>query len=449
VFDNRLLMTCQPNFSGAGVYSRGLVAIDLAPISSLISQETPVYDGIWTGLNILSVVQTEIGTYLFVLGFDGSIELWQLTTDDIYDDEVGRVLWTVVPRTLFVDRDTSGRPTWILKELETARVFPDKLVGNVDFSLSWRPDQYPCWKHWHTWYECAPACADLGCDPPAALREQYRALVDIPTPPDICADGIPLPLRDFYHLNIRLDVTGKARVRGMRFGAHLRGEPAYDPHCDDPVCVDLSCCDFDIFSYTVTGLNWQESTGGSGSSGGTGGSGAVPDPFIPPQQPPDMPIISDGEPEIPEVPGTDVRPDAPPPPIFVGPPTPTTRPTVPLEPGEGEAVQRIWLMGTSHAGLSLPIAYGGAATEPPDGLTESVYAEWLQDLSEYFETERAKPDGGDLALLPGQEIVRFQARWEAFSGADDTFNASMVYEDDSYHVSKWVWRLVVEYIHTL
>lgn len=284
LFDKRYLLTCSPAWTDRGVYHRGLVALDTSPLSNLGRPKDPVYDGIWTGLKVLTVLRTDVGCYLFVLADDGSIELWELTKDALFDDETVRVTWTVIPRTFFVDQDALARPLWQLKRLETGDLFYDQLAGNVHFSLSWKPDAYPCFTVWKDWEECTPVCGPPACPPAPSFQLGFRPRMRLPTPPDECVAGTTLPLRNFYQLGVKLDITGPARLIGARFGAIPQGEPVYDPNCDRPECVALQCCDFDLFAYDATegggssgssgsGSGSGEDSGGSGSGGSGGGGG--------------------------------------------------------------------------------------------------------------------------------------------------------------------------------
>lgn len=291
VIDNRLLMTLSPGYSSAGVYHRGLAVIDLSPITSILSQAPPVYDGLWTGLNILSLRQTFDATYMLVLEDDGSIALWQMTVDEDFDDGDGRIQWSVIPRTLFQETSPTGTPGRSLKRLETADAEYDNVAGLVDFRLSWAPDAYPCPTVWHEWKECIQDCfTSVDCTGNLVFQTGYQPRKRMPEPPDVCAVGAKRPLRNFYTLNPRLDVTGPARLLSLRFGASLRTEPKYDPNsCDTMDCIPLQCCGFDPFGYKAKGSEGGYPSGSGNGSGESGGSGQ-PIPPTPPTPPvPDIP----------------------------------------------------------------------------------------------------------------------------------------------------------------
>lgn len=283
VLDNRFLTTLSPSFSQAGVFHRGLAVVDLAPITSIQTLAAPVYDGLWTGLRILGIRQTVLGVFMLTLADDDSIELWQITTDERFDDGDGRIQWTVVPRAMFVDRDPVGRPGRNLKRLETADLEYDQLSGLVDFRMSWQPDAYPCPTIWSEWQECINDCfTALPCDAPMVFNTGYQPRKRLPTPPDVCSLGAKRPLRNFFSLNPRLDVTGPARLLAVRFGATMQQEPKYESNtCDVVECVPLQCCNFDPFGYSSKGSSGIPYSGSGTGSGGSGGSGGDTQPTTP------------------------------------------------------------------------------------------------------------------------------------------------------------------------
>lgn len=286
VFDNRYLTTCSPVYSSHGVYHRGLIAMDLAPISSIQSTGTPNYDGLWTGINILGMARTTTDLFFTVLEDDNSISLWKMERTGIYDDEETRIQWSLIPRQLFVELDAAGRPIRRLKRLETADLEYDQLLGIVNWRASWAPDSYPCYTEWDSWQECVNACnPSPDCPPSLPLKSGYQPRLRLKEPPDVCVDGIKRPLRNFYSLNVKLDIEGPARLLGFRAGATVQPEPTYEANtCDAPNCVSLPCCGFDYFSYKARTTPFPPYSGSGSGSGGSGGP-IPPTPPVPPVPP--------------------------------------------------------------------------------------------------------------------------------------------------------------------
>jgi hypothetical protein len=83
VFNNRLLLTANPQATALGVFHDKLIALNLDPVSSLRAKAPPAYDGVWTGLNILQVMRGKfVGRdlcFAFCLSADlTAIELWEI-----------------------------------------------------------------------------------------------------------------------------------------------------------------------------------------------------------------------------------------------------------------------------------------------------------------------------------------------------------------------------------
>jgi hypothetical protein len=120
-----------------------------------------------------------------------------------------------------------------LKELETLRIWIDRLYGLAWFTLYWRNDQYPCWHYWNAWTECAARndCEDPGntnCAYPTAIyKQQYRAMMAMPKPPNYCDSESDRPAHMGYSFQFRLVIKGYCRVRGIFAYALPREEPPF------------------------------------------------------------------------------------------------------------------------------------------------------------------------------------------------------------------------------
>lgn len=446
VFDNRFLTTCSPFWSGDAVAHRGLIAMDLAPISTILRNGNPHYDGIWTGLQILTILQTDIGAYMTTLCSDGSVDLWEISKDgqfDYYDDQVGRIQWSATPRKFFVDRDLAGRPLWNPKRLETGDLFYDELVGGVDFSLSWAPDSFPCFTEWKAWEECAPVCNNIPpCPTPKKFKRQYRPRFRLPKPPDVCAVGSTgMPLRNFYQLNLRVDVTGPARITGFRVGAILEPDKKYDPNCDAPYCVTIDCCGINPFGYVAHGTaggvvhGYGSSVGGStlgGSGIGTGGTtdeGGVLDGTggVTPVEPPVGPDNPPPPPPPPDAPPTPPEPPTPPP----GPPAvqPPANVYVPL----GDNVQVFQPFFEDDQGNSRPMGFssdGSPLTELQPGILEL----WEAAVLEQF-------------TASGIVFTAAQMYFQTSLGDSQLrYNPNLYFDSQNYGTAAWKTELWIEYI---
>lgn len=392
VFDNRYLTTISPTWSHAGVYHRGLAVVDLSPITAMAQESPPVYDGLWTGLNILAVRKTVEGVYILVLEDDESISLWQLTNDELFDDGDGRIQWSVVPRSLFVERDAAGRPIRQLKRLETADCEYDQIQGSVEFKMSWQPDSYPCPTQWHEWNECVPDCfSTFDCSKPLIFNTGYQPRKRLPEPPDVCAAGATRPLRNFYALNPRLDITGPARLLSVRFGASHQPEPKYEANsCEVAPCIPIQCCGYDPFSYKSQGTS-----GGYPYGSGSGGSGGGPNPPQPPT-PPDIKDQLQG--------GSGGSP--PPPPIIIPPDNPTFY-DIPLLNGWSTPFSGLWISNYAITKITDNVV--------TDGLTAAQNTFWQQLIINEWNDNPSHPSGWTQVQLCWYWVDPYFGDWGDFN----------------------------------
>jgi len=225
-FDNRLLQASLPVATPAGVAFRGIIPLDFDPISSLEEQKPPAWEGVLEGLNILQLFQGDFGgrerAFAAVWSdLNQSIEVWELTSDQRFDGGLDqrRVSWQVETPAY-----TWGNPM-ALKELDTIELWIDKILGTVDYTVYYRPDNWPCWIRWHAWQLCSSKdcredfespCSDNGY-PQELFCESYRATVTLPKAKASCVPvGVPTrPSNHGYQFQIKIVIKGWCRLRGL------------------------------------------------------------------------------------------------------------------------------------------------------------------------------------------------------------------------------------------
>lgn len=222
---NRLLMTVAPKRDwDHGTYHRGLAVLDFAPIGSIGSAANPVWDGVWSGLNILQLVsgifEGQERTFAFVLSSSDKIELWELG-DEPFDYNADGVKSRIACR--IETASYNWESGFDMRRLELGEVWYDQIEDRVEFDIDWRPDQEPCWQDWHTWESCAKiencltADSDTGCaGVPENLQPQYRQRVMFPVPQDDVDSINNKPYRHGYEFQFKLSWTGAVRIKKMR-----------------------------------------------------------------------------------------------------------------------------------------------------------------------------------------------------------------------------------------
>jgi hypothetical protein len=173
-FDGRLLMTCLPqrfprraaNQTEADTYAaqpiptifNGVAVLDFQSTSAGRGKSAAVFDGVWTGLRIVKLIQGTFDgdpqCYAWCFHEDDTgrrIELWQVTKDDEYDTPIEgpRVINSGIVTRAMNFKDDMG-----LKKLIRCDLWFDDIGGGPDnefnCSLAYRPDDYPNFTTWQS-----------------------------------------------------------------------------------------------------------------------------------------------------------------------------------------------------------------------------------------------------------------------------------------------------------
>lgn len=256
-FYNRTLMTFSPAYSAHGVYHRGIIALDGDVISSLRDKKPAVYDGAWTGLNVLKLVTGQFNNmsraFAFDLTADGIIDLWEILPDqaqdtDNFDNGVTPIQWQITgPQLLKEYRKLKGDKDQC--RLMNGEMYVTDLVGQCHFQVFYRPDDYPCWTLWAEWDECAgqQSCVRdpiTGCLPLNNFQPQYRPRMGFGEPdPKVCDPTTNRPLREGYSFQVMVNVQGTCKIREVRVMGVVIEHPAFaklvcnpaPPACDTQI----------------------------------------------------------------------------------------------------------------------------------------------------------------------------------------------------------------------
>jgi len=238
-FDNRLLMTCYPAVSSQGVFHQGLVALNYDLISSLRGKSPAVYDGLWTGLNILQLMSGNFaGTgKAYAFGYNitySRIELYEIlrsTGGKHFDNHDTRIKWMFETPVLF------GQDVKKISELirlQDGEISIQDIIGKVDFKIEYKPDYYPCWVTWREFQVCSDMTS-------FHAKPGYITRIGFGEPAgDACEDGNNRPFRNAHFFQLRITITGHCKVMGIRLAASP--EPIVD--FAEPICAEL--CEPDL-----------------------------------------------------------------------------------------------------------------------------------------------------------------------------------------------------------
>ncbi len=239
VFDNRYLLTVNPVLHDQGVYFRGFIALNFDPVSSLRGKAPSVYDGLWTGLNVLKLVVGEFSGIVrcFAFGLNiatKKIELYELlpSATDIYTDYDGAekpIVREFETSAMFNYSDKDAR-AHMLKRLTDGEVSLDQVRGNVYVQAWYKPDSYPCYEPWHQFNICSQN-SDVNDKP------DYRTRLGLGEPsPKPCEVGNNRPLREGFWFQMKFVITGQCRFLGARFKSVTIPQTQFAKPSCEPLC---------------------------------------------------------------------------------------------------------------------------------------------------------------------------------------------------------------------
>lgn len=235
-FDNRLLQTALPFQTDVGVAFKAILPLNFDLVSTLADKHPPAWEGAMQGLDFMRLLKADFGgrqrAFSFVREAAGNLALWEITNFEQEDTNISgesRISWG------FETPGYTWGKSFELKELDTLEIWLDRLYGNVEFTVEFRPDQHPCWEPWTKWIECAPRnnCEDCGvllpdaCYPQQIYPMQYRATIVLPKPPTRCEKSQSRPLHIGYSFQFRVFIKGFVRVRGLMVHAFPKDKQPY------------------------------------------------------------------------------------------------------------------------------------------------------------------------------------------------------------------------------
>lgn len=233
-FDDRLLMTCWPQARAkqaadsteaetlvtraTPVVYAGIAALDFRSVSSNADKSAAAFDGVWTGLNTLTLLQGDFegDERLFALCFDpaqtgsgGVHTLWEITRDAQLDQSAGaekRVQATLIPRSF------QFQETMTLKRLLRLDLWIDDIGGgpthDFEADVYYRPDNAPEWIPWFSVNECFVTESSS----PQNLARGYVAQVRSPSPPLSDNAALNKPAYLGYEFLVKIEWRGRARL---------------------------------------------------------------------------------------------------------------------------------------------------------------------------------------------------------------------------------------------
>lgn len=251
-FGERMYQCLLPVRTPVGVACQAIGSLDLDPISTLQNAKPPVWDGAYSGLDILQVFSGDFGGLERAFAvvherIDGSIWVWELTSGDKFDTNTSGAE-VRVPMTIETpafdwseySRDKGGG-MFETKRLDGLDLWLDRVFGEVIINVEFRPDETTCWYQWGKVKICAArTCAEdmntPACYPVTPLSEMYRNPISFPTPTNTdCQLGNNRPVTIGYKFQLRITTQGWCRLRGYQLHAVKFETPPFAATICDPL----------------------------------------------------------------------------------------------------------------------------------------------------------------------------------------------------------------------
>jgi hypothetical protein len=217
LFDNRLLFTVLPLPSSGGTYHQAMAALDFDLTSSLRGDAPAAYDGFWSGFQPALLWTGEFNdeerAFAWARNDAGHNELWEISKDRDFDNGNKAITSRVETRSMIF-----GSQTELTKAL-ACEMWIANVKGTVDFTLMYKPDQYPCFLPWGERQVCNKnsdcTVNPLVCKTMKNYKPGYKTRIGFGTPPDANEAMDGKSARVSYEQQMALEWTGRAEIRKL------------------------------------------------------------------------------------------------------------------------------------------------------------------------------------------------------------------------------------------
>lgn len=226
-FDNRLLMTCLPKTQtsevGAGqpyfTKFTGIAALDFKSVSANMGKASSVYDGVWTGIDALSLVSGNFYGTRRAFAFcyhNSNHEIWEISKDaeaDTGANGKSNIVCSVTTKNFDMEDPL------MLKKLLRCDLWFDSISGGptsaLDITLYYRPDSSPKYIEWATWQKCFTTQYTAGVaaiDLTTPFAKGYAPQLRSPTPPQTANAITGVPDNLGYDFGFKVKWVGHGRL---------------------------------------------------------------------------------------------------------------------------------------------------------------------------------------------------------------------------------------------
>lgn len=223
-FDNRLLETCSPVQGPQGIYNQGLIALNFDPVSTIQGKGPSVYDGLWTGLNVLQVLEGQFsGVHrCFAITYSSvqqEIQIYEILKTGNLDNGTAPITWSFESPVLFKSSD--GKNFFELISIEDGEFYiSDVKPGEkAHIKVELRPDFSNCWYPWHEFDYCNSTTSTVPI---------YGDRLGLGRPPSMNTNNANFASANFGRwFQVRFTFTGHCVFKGARIMASLQPQSGF------------------------------------------------------------------------------------------------------------------------------------------------------------------------------------------------------------------------------
>jgi len=219
-FDNRLLMTCKFVEYSRGVCGQSIVSLNFDPISNLSGKAPAIWEGEWTGINVLQFVTGFFNDtkqcYAICLSDDGTeIQLYRILTDSEskLESNYDSFAWSFESPMMVVDQPSGQRP---YKRLLSGEFSLTQIQSDINYTVYYRSDQNPNWTYWYSSVIKYQGESDPG----------YRRRVSLGSPSGTVYDpSNNSPLREGFNFQVKVLFSAPCMLTNFKLVADEVPEP--------------------------------------------------------------------------------------------------------------------------------------------------------------------------------------------------------------------------------
>lgn len=211
IFDNRLYLTIEPELVPVGVVFRGLAVLDFYPSTEVLARTDPAWNGFWSGLGVIQLVEDQMTGRLFAVVWNENDECIEVyLVDPTQQRDAVAVGAAIEDHPIWWEAETPAfqfEHPLVPKRLIGGQLMFDRIYGSIDVWVWWRADGDPCWHEWYAATDCFPTGAAYG---PGDIPRLV-----LPQPPVVKAPGREAPAHIGLAFQVKVRVRGWCRLRGV------------------------------------------------------------------------------------------------------------------------------------------------------------------------------------------------------------------------------------------